>query len=123
VVLACGCGRLQFATHDPPAEPLPQGCPPAAIFCDDFASGDLSAWPQSDVTAGASLAVAAGGGHAGGNALDAMVPAIRSGSIAAVVATFDPHSTGTLASREWVLAPQPLAPCDSVITVWSDGPR
>jgi hypothetical protein len=96
------------------------GCP--GFFCDGFESGDVSRWTATSITPTATLVPEAAIVHAGGFALDATVPAIANGSIAAVVERFPPMSSGLLAVRSWVYAAQPLIDFDSVITAFGAGP-
>jgi hypothetical protein len=96
-----------------------RGC--AGMFCDGFESGDMSRWTSVLVTPTATLDVQSTTVHGGSFALDCTVPAIGSGSIAAVVEGFSPVSTGVLAVRAWFYLPQPLIHFDSVITLLGAG--
>ena len=120
-VLLAGCGHLGF---DPAGDgaPAASDCPAFATFCDGFESGDYSKWPMHDISQGGSLTVQTANVHGGHYALDATMPALFDGALAAVELPVTPQTTGTFALREWVYAPQQLAGFDAVAVLW-DGKK
>lgn len=92
-----------------------QACPPSALVCDGFESGDTSRWSTTAVSPNATLVLDTTIVHSGKYALHGTVGAGPSGNSAAVVEEFALQSTGMLAVREWVYQPQPLINYDGVI--------
>jgi hypothetical protein len=127
LVLAAGCGRIGFtATTDGevsgdgvtssdgvvPAE----ACPAFASFCDGFESGNLSAWSGTTLAAGGTVQAESSIVHTGHYALECVGPA--STQFKAVVNHSFPNQTsGMIAVREWMYAPQPLVAFDQLISV------
>jgi hypothetical protein len=118
LAIVCGCGRIGFDSLDGGGgsvdAPAAQACPTFAIFCDSFESGDILKWDGSTevmgtVTPTRSLV------HSGAFALDCVGQPDPSNAVAAVNRAIAPKSTGTLAMREWVYAPQPLVNFDGVM--------
>ena len=116
LLLAAGC-RLDFDDVDRGSPPAERVCPDGVMYCDDFESGDLSAYPVTTIAAGAQLDVDSTMIHSGAFALHSTVPAIRNGAAAAVIFGFPSTSSGMLAVREWVYLPVPLVKYDGVLTI------
>jgi hypothetical protein len=126
LVLACACGRIGFsATTDGktsgdgvtatdgvvPAE----ACPAFSAFCDGFESGNTNAWSSTTVMAGGSLQVQSSVVHTGHYALESIgQPSTM--FYAWAVHTYPNQTSGMLAAREWMYAPQPLLAIDQVLT-------
>jgi hypothetical protein len=90
------------------APPVNVGCPDA-VQCDDFEAGDLAAWTVKQSVSDATVAVSAGQAHSGMRAVEATVPVKPfSGSSAYISRDSALQSTGMLAARVWIYAPQPV---------------
>jgi hypothetical protein len=122
VVLACGCGRIGFSAATDgvtsgdgvvPAE----ACPTFASFCDGFEFGNLAAWSGSQATA-ATLTVQSSIVHSGHYALES-VGASSTSFGAFAVHGFPTQTSGSIATREWVYAPQPLVQWEQLLAVLS----
>jgi hypothetical protein len=130
VLLACGCGRIGFnTTASATADGATSGdgvtssdgvvpaeaCPAFASFCDGFESGNLDAWSGSQVTA-ATLTVQSSIVHSGHYALESVGPPSTS-FYAWAVHDFPTQTSGIIAARDWVYAPQTLGHWDSPLGV------
>jgi hypothetical protein len=105
-----GCGRVAF---DPVGGnggdgSVASSCPTFALFCDGFESGDISAWSGRSVATGGTVVASQEHVHAGSFALDATMPMLANGSVAAVLHDFPPASSGVIAVRVWIYTLQPL---------------
>jgi hypothetical protein len=85
-------------------------CPTFAILCDDFESGTTAKWTTKRLGTGATVSIDGTHAHSGTLALDATVPASTTSGAGAVLVSklASPQSTGVLALREWIYAPQPI---------------
>ena len=137
-ILCAACGRLDFAARsdagpgsdgasgldgNPSDDSAPAvACPSGAMFCDGFESGNISAWSNSEMSAGAgsTLAVQSTIVHSGTFALDATMPAFGNGAFADVFVSFPTISSGTVATRIWVYPAQPLVNFDGVLLLYTD---
>jgi hypothetical protein len=110
-LVVAGCGRIAFEPIDAAAP-----CPPTALLCDDFETGDISRWTSRSVGTGASIAVDALAPHRGQFALDATVPASPvSGIPASACLETSQISSGMLAMRAWIYPPTALDNYDAVL--------
>jgi len=126
LALACGCGRIGFQdrTGDGGARDgtgdgvVPaEACPAFASFCDGFESGNLNAWSGSQATA-ATLTVQSSIVHSGHYALESVgQPSTSFGADASH--DFPTQTSGSIATREWVYAPQPLVQWEQLLAVLS----
>jgi hypothetical protein len=131
LVLASGCGRIGFSvsTDGAPSDGAPSdgatpgdgvvpaaACPAFASFCDGFESGNLDAWSGSSVIA-ATQQVESSIVHTGHYALEAVAPT-STRFYAWAIHNFPSQTSGILAVREWLYAPQPLVAYDQVLTVY-----
>jgi hypothetical protein len=113
-MLACGCGRLGFATlgdaavgaiDAAEAGDAPAACPSFATFCDGYETGDTSAWSQMFASAGGSLTVETATVHSGRFALHVIQPGASNSTDAETVHMLAaPQSTGVLTTRLWFYA-------------------
>jgi hypothetical protein len=122
VVLVCGCGRIGFTvTTDAEASGdgvvLAAACPSFASFCDGFESGNLDAWSGSSV-AGTTIPVESSIVHTGHYALQVVAPPSTSDFHGWAYLNFPTQTSGMIAMREWVYAPQPLLLWDQVLAIW-----
>jgi hypothetical protein len=135
VVLACGCGRIGFGDipdggtlrvdgtlpddGTPPSDGVvpAEACPTFASFCDGFESGNLAAWSSSWVTA-ATVTTQSSIVHSGHYALESVGPPSTS-FYGFALHGFPLQTTGIIAEREWVYAPQPLVAWQTVLAAYS----
>jgi hypothetical protein len=128
VLLACGCGRIGFsATADGAATDgvtsgdgvVPaEACPAFASFCDGFESGNLAAWSAPSVTA-ATLTVQSSIVHSGHYALQAVGQPSTS-FYAWAYHDFPSQTSGIIAAREWVYAPQPFVQWEQTLGLYGN---
>ncbi len=99
----------------------PPACPAFALLCDDFESGTTAKWGGKQLGMGATVAVDGTHPQSGLFALDGTVPQLPSGGAAATVYANLPaaQSSGVLAVREWIYAPQPLIHYDGVVLFYN----
>lgn len=111
-MLAIGCGRVGFEPRldATSGDAVAFVCPQFAVFCDDFETGDLSKWGPTIISAkGGMVAPTTTRAHTGAYALEASEPLqTSSGTKAEATVPLAGQSTGMLAVREWIDAPQPL---------------
>ncbi|HEU0029440.1 MAG TPA: hypothetical protein VFQ53_02320 [Kofleriaceae bacterium] len=101
--------------------PLPGACPAFALQCDGFEGTDLAGWNLQISDPKGSLGLTDAISLAGGQALDATMPGLPSSGASAYVAREVPiGTTGMLATRAWINAPQTITNFSGVIIF--DGP-
>jgi hypothetical protein len=124
LAIACGCGRIGFQDRTGDGGTLDgtgdgvvpaAACPSFASFCDGFESGNLDAWSSSSVTA-STLTAQSSVVHSGHYALKSVgQPPTTFAAMAEH--SFPTQTSGTIAAREWVYAPQPLVQWDGLLGV------
>lgn len=117
-IAAVGCGRLDFEPRNDGAATDAASvfaCPPFALFCDGFESGDISKWSGSSLATGATVTPTTTVVHSGSFALEAIMPSQQTGAGAKVYDSVATQTTGQLALREYVFMPSQLSDYDGVI--------
>jgi len=125
---AAACGRIGFSasTDGPTADGVTssdgvvpaEACPAFASFCDGFESGNLNAWSSSSITA-ATLTVQSSIVHSGHYALEAVGQPSTS-FFAWAYHDFPTQTSGIIAEREWVYAPQPLVQWEQTLGAYGN---
>jgi hypothetical protein len=99
---------------DAPADGPAVGC--TGLACDDFESGDLSAWAINRSQSGLTVVLSTAQAHSGTQSVETLVPPLTvSGQSAYVFRTSPPPLQGVMAARAFVLAPQPIADFSGVM--------
>lgn len=106
-------GDAALPAHDAPRDVSAITCPPDALVCDDFESGDLAKWSGMQIVDGP-VAIVTAPVHTGAHALSAtVVPTGSSGDEAYVYFTLGAQPF--IAARAWFYLPDPLQDSEGVI--------
>jgi hypothetical protein len=89
----------------------------SGLQCDDFESGDLSAWGIHRSESGLTVEVSTLQAHSGAGSVRAFVPALTHSGASAYLfrASPTPQSTGVMAARAWIFAPGDITDFSGVL--------